>query len=105
VKKALYGLKYAGAAFHALLAETLRDIGYTPTKANPDVWLRLAVEADGFEYCELVLCYVDDILSISADPAVALRGLQATFKLKDNKIEVPDIYLGAAFGRMQIDVK
>ena len=38
IKKALYGLKSAGAAFRALLAETLHDIGYTPTKADPDVW-------------------------------------------------------------------
>ena len=61
------------------------------------------MKSDGFEYYELVLCYVDDILSISADPADALKGLQVTFKLKDDKIEVPDIYLGAALGRMQVD--
>jgi hypothetical protein len=79
VKKALYGLKSAGAAFRALLAETLHEIGYTPTKADPDVWLRPAVKPDGFEYYELVLCYVDDILSISHEPSVALRGLQTTF--------------------------
>ena len=59
------------------------------------------MKSDGFEYYELVLCYVDDILSISADPADALKGLQVTFK--DDKIEVPDIYLGAALGRMQVD--
>ena len=39
VRKALYGLKSAGAAFRALLAETLCDLGYSPTKADPDVWL------------------------------------------------------------------
>jgi hypothetical protein len=44
-------------------------------------------------------------LSISADPADALKGLQTTFKLKDDKVEVPDIYLGAALGRMQVDGK
>jgi hypothetical protein len=103
VKKALNGLESAGAAFRALLAETLHEIGYTPTKADPDVWLRPAVKPDGFEYYELVLCYVDDILSILHEPSVALRGLQATFKLKDDKIEVPDMYLGAMLGTMQID--
>ncbi len=47
VKKALYGLsKSAGAAFRALLAQMLYDIGYVPTKANQDVWLRPAVKAD-----------------------------------------------------------
>jgi hypothetical protein len=105
VKKALYGLKSAGAAFRALLAETLHDIGYAPTRADPDVRLRPVVKGDGFEYYDLVLCYVDDILSISADPADALKGLQTTFKLKDDRIEVPDIYLGAALGRMQVDGK
>ena len=37
VKKALYGLKSAGAAFRSLLADTLMDMGYKPTKADPDV--------------------------------------------------------------------
>ena len=103
VKKALYGLKSAGAAFRALLAETLYDLGYVATKADPDVWLRPAVKSDGFEYYEIVLCYVDDILSISTDPASTLRGLQATFKLKDDKIEKPDMYLGAQLDQMFID--
>jgi hypothetical protein len=103
VKKALYGLKSAGAAFWALLAETLYDLGYVPTKADPDVWLRPAVKVDGFEYYEMVLCYVDDILSISENPKATLEGLQGTFKLKDNKIEEPDMYLGGQLGKMQVD--
>jgi hypothetical protein len=103
VKKALYGLKSAGAAFRALLAETLYDLGYVPTKADPDVWLRPAVKVDGFEYYEIVLCYVDDILSISVDPEATLKGLQATFKLKDDKIEKPEIYLGAQLDQIIVD--
>ena len=98
-----YGLKSAGAAFRALLAKTLHDMGYNPTKADSDVWLRPAVKKDGFEYYELVLCYVDDVLSMSADPESTLRGLQSVFKLKDDKIAEPDIYLGAQMGRMDID--
>ena len=49
VVRALYGLKSSGAAFRALLAETLYDLDYLPTKADPDVWIRLAVKANGFE--------------------------------------------------------
>ena len=59
-----FGLKSAGAAFRALLAETSYDMGYVPTKADPDVWLRPAVKADGFKYYEIVLCYVDNMLAI-----------------------------------------
>jgi Reverse transcriptase (RNA-dependent DNA polymerase) len=103
VKKALYGLKSAGAAFRALLAETLYDLGYVPTKADHDVWLRPAIKADGFKYYELVLCYVDDVLAISSDPVKMLGGLKSTFTLKDNKIEVPEMYLGALLGQMDVD--
>ena len=100
VRKALYGLKSAGAAFRSLLADTLIDIGYKPSKADPDVWLRPAVKSNGFEYYELVLCYVDDILSISDNPKATLLDLTAVFKLKDDKIEPPDIYLGAQLDKM-----
>ena len=55
VVRALYRLKSSGAAFRSLLAETLYDLGYTPSKADPDVWIRPAVKANGFKYYELVL--------------------------------------------------
>ena len=38
MRKALYGLKSSGAAFWAHLAETLHDIGFCPTRADPDDW-------------------------------------------------------------------
>ena len=101
IRKALYGLKSSGAAFRAHLAETLYDIGFVPTQADPDVWHRPAVKEDGFEYYEYVLCYVDDILAISHKAKDALKAVQAIFKLKDNKIEPPDMYLGATLSVME----
>lgn len=103
VRKALYGLKSAGAAFRSLLADTLMDMGYRPTKADPDVWLRPAVKPDGFQFYEMVLCYVDDILCISHDPEATLRSLTGVFKLKDDKVEEPEMYLGAQLGKMNVD--
>jgi hypothetical protein len=103
VKKALYSLKFAGAAFRSLLADTLMDTGYSPTKADPDVWIRPAVKANGFKYYEMVLCYVDGILSISHDPHATLTALTSTFKLEDDKIAQPNVYLGAQLGKMVVD--
>ena len=103
VKKALYGLKSAGAAFRSLLADTLMDTGYQPTKADPNVWLRPAVKSNGFEYYEMVLCYVDDILAMSDDPKSAHTALTSVFKLKDDKIEEPDVYLGAQLGKIDVN--
>ena len=103
VKKALYGLKSAGQRFARYLRKTLPDMGYVPTNANPDVWLRPAVKADGFQYCELVLCYVDDVLAISTDPESTLNALKTTFTSKDNKIEALEMYLGAQLGKLDVD--
>jgi hypothetical protein len=102
VKKALYGLKTSGAAFRAHLAETLYELNYIPTKADPDVWIRPAIKPDGFEYYEMVLVYVDDVLCISHDPEATMKGIQGTFKLKDDKIEKPTHYLGAQISQKVI---
>ncbi|KAI2511713.1 Reverse transcriptase (RNA-dependent DNA polymerase) [Fragilaria crotonensis] len=95
IRKALYGLKSSGAAFRAHLAETLYKLDYKPTKADPDVWIQPATKPDGFENYEVTLVYVDDILCISHDPRATMEGIQAAFRLKDNKIEKPEHYLGA----------
>ena len=50
IKMALYGLKSSGAAFCSLLTETLHDLKYVPSKANPDVYMRPALKPNGFEY-------------------------------------------------------
>ena len=103
VKMALYGLKSSGAAFRAKLAGVLHDIGYTPSKADPDVWIRPAVKPDGAEYYEMVLCYVDDVLAISEMPMRTMDGIRNVFKLKDEKAEVTDMYLGATLCQVETE--
>ena len=80
-------MKSSGAAFRALLAEVLYDAGYRPSYADPDVWMRPGMKPDGFQYWELVLCYVDDVLSVSDSPMRTMKQIKARFKLKDDKIE------------------
>ena len=103
VKKALYGLKGSGTAFRAHLGEKLHDIGFIPTRADPDVWRRPAVKPDGFEYYEYILCYVDDLLAISHNAQKVLKSVQDTFKFMDDKIDKPDVYLGAQLDEMSVD--
>ena len=73
----------------------LHDLVYIPTKADPDVWIKPAVKADGSEYYEIVLCYVDDVLAISDDLMKTIDRIKSVFKLKGDKAETPDMYLGA----------
>ena len=86
VVRALYGLKSSGAAFRAFLAETLASLKYTPSFADPDVWMRPAIKSDGFRYWEYVLCYVDDVLCISDNPSATMKGIQRDFKLKHDQV-------------------
>ena len=61
----------------------------------------MTVKQDGTEYHEMVLCYVDDVLSISATPMKNIEGIKAVFKFKGDKTEVPDMYLGALIQKVE----
>ena len=64
VKMALYGLRSSGASFRAMLADTIWKMQYRPSKADPDVWLRPAAIPDRRKYYKMILCYVDDVISL-----------------------------------------
>ena len=100
VKMALYGLKLSGTAFQSHLAEVLRDIGYLSIKGDPEVWIRQAVKPDVTEYHKMVLCYVDNVLAISATPMKNIVGVKAVFKLKGDNAEVTDMCLGTSIHKV-----
>ena len=100
IVQALYGLKISRAAFRSLLPNMLHDLRYKPTKADPYVWLSPAVNPDGFEHYKLVICYVENVLCMSHDAMSTMKGIQISFKLKDDKIGEPETYLGAGLSKM-----
>ena len=100
VVRALYGLKSSGASYRSFFADMLYEIGFTPSMADPDVWMRPAMKANGFKYWEYILCYVDDVLCIHEDPTIALKQIATKFKLKNDSMDEPDIYLGASLSKM-----
>ena len=90
-RKALYGLKSSGAAFRAFLSKTLDAMGYQLSYYDPDLWLPIAVKPDGFDYYEYILCYVDNVLKLLK----LMKRINKGFKLKDDKIETTEVYIGA----------
>ena len=92
--RALYGLKSSGNAFRTFLAQTMVDLGFTPCKADSDVWMRRETRPDGFKYYSYVLLYVDDILCVHHDAMSILKKIGKRFTLKDGFGD-PDLYLGA----------
>ena len=102
IAKALYGLKSSGAAWRAKLAETMRTIGYVPTQADPDVWIKRATKPNGQEYYSYMLVYVDDVMHIHHDPSIDMKLLSKFYRLKDG-IGSPSRYLGANIDKVQLE--
>ncbi len=98
VTRALYGLKSSGAAWRADLAATLRDMKFTSSQVDPDVWIRSA----GTHY-DMVLVYVDDILVFAKDPKTTMNDeLGKLYELMPESVHEPDIYLGANTEMVQL---
>jgi hypothetical protein len=102
VVRALYGLKSAGASWLATLVQALRDLGFVSTTADPDVWIQAAVRDDRFEYYEMLLIYVDDILAVSHQPKLLIDAIGEYYKVKPDSDKEPEIYLGANAEKVQM---
>ena len=77
INKALYGLRTSGLRWHERLADCLLDLGFTPCKAEPDIWLR--PNGDAYEY---VGVYVDDLTMAMRNPAELCNILKNRFGFK-----------------------
>ena len=103
IVRALYGLKSAGAAFRAHLADCMHTLGFKPCLADPDVWMKLSTRPeDNFQYYTYVLLYVDDVLVVSHDGMKVLKQLDYFFKMKKDSMGDPDLYLGAKLRNVRL---
>ena len=102
VVRALYGLKSAGSAWRAALAEALVQLGFESARADLDVWIRSDVCLDGGEYYEILFVYVDNILALSHKTTEVIMEITIFYKAKEGSINTPDIYLGANIDKIQM---
>ena len=79
IHKALYGLRSSGLRWHEKFADCLRELGFTPCRAEPDIWMRR--NGDIYEYIGV---YVDDLAFAMKDPQTFVKMLTERygFKLK-----------------------
>ena len=79
ISKALYGLKSSGLRWHERFADVLRAMGFFPSRAEPDIWMR-----DKDDHYEYIGVYVDDLLIVSKNPQDIIDQLTKvhSFKLK-----------------------
>jgi hypothetical protein len=78
--KALYGLKSSGKRWHDRLYNVLRDLGFTPSMAEEDIWMK-----DMGDHYKYITAYLDNLLIASKNPKSIIDALESdpvNFKLK-----------------------
>ena len=80
-------MRSSAARFHEHLAERIRKLGFTPSKADPDLYIR-----DRGDYHKMLATYVDDLLIWSKDPMSIIEVLKREYTLKG--VGKPKYYLG-----------
>ena len=94
VTKAIYGLKSSGVCWWERFSDILLSMGFTPSKAEDDIWMRKKGEL--YEY---IARYVDDLIIISNNNKEIYDML-----VKENDLKLKDwgpikFYLGCDFYR------
>jgi hypothetical protein len=105
IVKALYGLHTSGLRWHERFADCLHNEGFSPCKAEPDIWMRL--NGDLYEY---VATYVDDLCLGMLDPKSFTDTLQKKYNFKLKGTGPIDFHLVQSFsqnddGEMEISAK
>ena len=94
IVKSLYGLKSSGARWWEVLADVLRQMGFKPSKADRDIWMR-----DKGDHYEYVVVYVDDLWLASKLPEELAQDLEKRFGFKLKGTGPTSFHLGADYFR------
>ena len=79
IYKTLYGTRTRGACCHDKLFDTLQHMGFQPSKANPDIWMKPTDDRQAYEY---IAVYIDDLCVASKDPGKIFQTLKNKYKFK-----------------------
>ena len=82
-------------AFHELLADSLRSIGFIPSRADQDFWWKKSTDYSGYDY---IVTHVDDLLIGAKNPQQHMSKLTEKFTIK-NIVDDPSTYLGVDIKR------
>ena len=94
IHKALYGLRSSGLRWHLRFADCLREMGFFPCRAEPDIWMR--ENGESYDY---VAIYVDDLAFAMKEPEDFVKTLTDKYKFKLKGTGPISYHLGADFVR------
>ena len=81
-------MKTAYNYFHNLFGDLLIDLGFTPSRAYQDKWLRKLDKFNGYDF---IVTHVDNIFSAVNNPSKYINEIEKTFKCAILKIHQTNI--------------
>ena len=78
-------------------ADTLMSLGFRPSRADPDLWMKMNAENDGYDY---IATHVDDLIVVGKKPQEYIALIEQEFALRNVESE-PQYYLGTSLRRIQ----
>ena len=94
--KALYGTRSGGACWHDKFFDILHDMGFKPSRADPDIWMKSSKDGSHYEY---IAVYVDDLAICMKDPKAFCDTLKENYKLKLKGVGPINYHLGCGYTR------
>ena len=94
--KALYGTRLGGACWHDNFFDILHDMGFKPSKADPDIWMKRSKDGSHYEYMAV---YVDDLAISMKNPKSFCDTLKEKYKLKLKGVGPIYYHLGCGYIR------
>ena len=73
------------------LGDQIRKMGFKPTRADPDLWIKESDDGKKYEY---MATYVDDIIIVGKDPMKYLDEIKKHFPIRNIEM-APEYYLGS----------
>ena len=93
IQRALYGLPGSARAFADFFADTLLRLGFEPSRADPDLWIKKTPY--GYDY---IATHVDDVIVASKNPQDYIARIEQEYALRNIETD-PSYYLGSRLKR------
>ena len=95
VTKAQYGLPTSGHEWWIMLADTLREMGFSRSRGDPDVWIR--PNGDSYDY---IGTYTDDMIVVSHRVQEIFDEINAVYNL--GQPEEPSYHIGVDYFKTKL---
>ena len=94
IERALYGLPTSGQNWHIHLDETLRGMGFKPTRYDPNVYMRSNKDSSSYDYLG---CHTNDITVMAKDAQAVIDQLMRSYEI--TKPSLPVYNIGCTYSK------